>query len=122
MEPEAALVPAAGPASLVVVDPNGHRKRVPVEPIPFLIGRQPDNHLILRARRGSASRVVVYPTGHRKRVRVEPIPFLIGRQPDNHLILRDSRVSRSHARIVVENGVYVLEDLGDRKSTRLNSS
>jgi len=48
MGTEAAPVPAAGPASLVVVDPNGHRKRVPVDPIPFLIGRQPENHLILR--------------------------------------------------------------------------
>ena len=73
-------MPAAGPASLVVVDPNGHRRRVPVD----------------------------------------PIPFLIGRQPENHLILRDSRVSRSHARIVVENGVYVLEDLGSRHGTFVN--
>src|ERR1035438_5241241 len=80
MGPEAAPLPAAGPASLVVVDPNGHRKRVPVD----------------------------------------PIPFLIGRQPENHLILRDSRVSRSHARIVVENGVYVLEDLGSRHGTFVN--
>jgi len=80
MGPEAALAAAAGPASLVVVDPNGHRKRVPVD----------------------------------------PIPFLIGRQPENHLILRDSRVSRSHARIVVENGVYVLEDIGSRHGTFVN--
>ena len=80
MGPEAAVGPAAGPASLVVVDPNGHRKRVPVD----------------------------------------PIPFLIGRQPENHLILRDSRVSRSHARIVVENGVYVLEDIGSRHGTFVN--
>jgi sigma-B regulation protein RsbU (phosphoserine phosphatase) len=72
--------PVAGPASLVVLDPNGHRKRVPVD----------------------------------------PIPFLIGRQPDNHLILRDSRVSRSHARIVVENGGYVLEDLASRHGTFVN--
>jgi serine phosphatase RsbU (regulator of sigma subunit)/pSer/pThr/pTyr-binding forkhead associated (FHA) protein len=80
MEPEAAVVPAVGPASLVVLDPNGHRKRVPVD----------------------------------------PIPFLIGRQPENHLILRDSRVSRSHARIVVENGAYVLEDIGSRHGTFVN--
>src|ERR1019366_2573827 len=80
MEPEGALAAAAGPASLVVVDPNGHRKRVPVD----------------------------------------PIPFLIGRQPENHLILRDSRVSRSHARIVVENGLYVLEDMGSRHGTFVN--
>ena len=80
MEPEAAVVPTAGSASLVVLDPNGHRKRVPVD----------------------------------------PIPFLIGRQPENHLILRDSRVSRSHARIVVENGAYVLEDMGSRHGTFVN--
>jgi serine phosphatase RsbU (regulator of sigma subunit)/pSer/pThr/pTyr-binding forkhead associated (FHA) protein len=80
MAPDAALVPAAGPASLVVVDPNGRRKRVPVD----------------------------------------PIPFLIGRQPESHLILRDSRVSRAHARIVVEDGAYVLEDMGSRHGTFVN--
>src|SRR2546429_4535332 len=76
---------------------------------------------------GPASLVVVDPNGHRTRVSVDPIPFLIGRQPENHLIVRDSRVSRTHARILVENAQYVLEDSGsrhgtDRKSTRLNSS
>ena len=45
---------------------------------------------------------------------------MIGRQPDNHLILRDSRVSRSHARIVVEDGAYVLEDCGSRHGTFVN--
>src|ERR1035438_5805262 len=80
MEPEGALAAVAGPASLVVVDPSGRRKRVPVD----------------------------------------PIPFLIGRQPGNHLILRDNRVSRAHARIVVENGGYVLEDTGSRHGTFVN--
>ena len=80
MVPEAPASPVAGPASLVVVDPNGQKKRVPVD----------------------------------------PVPFLIGRQPDNHLILRDSRVSRSHARILVENGGYVLEDTGSRHGTFIN--
>ena len=68
----------------------------------------------------SASIVVVDPNGNRKRVPVEPLPFLIGRQPDNHLILRDSRVSRAHTRIVVENGAYVLEDIGSRHGTFVN--
>src|ERR1035441_10922457 len=67
-----------------------------------------------------SSLVVVDPSGHRKRVPVDPIPFLIGRQPENHLILRDSRVSRAHARIVVENGGYVLEDTGSRHGTFVN--
>src|ERR1035437_6341476 len=80
MGPDAPVVPDAGPASLVGRDANGHRKRVPVD----------------------------------------PIPFLIGRQPEIHLILADSRVSRTHARIVVENGVYVLEDSGSRHGTFVN--
>ena len=67
-----------------------------------------------------ASFVVVDPNGQRKKVPVDPIPFLIGRQPENHLILRDSRVSRAHARIVVENGAYVLEDNGSRHGTFVN--
>ena len=51
---------------------------------------------------------------------VEPLPFLIGRQPENHLIVRDSRVSRAHARILAENGKYVLEDCGSRHGTFVN--
>jgi serine phosphatase RsbU (regulator of sigma subunit) len=51
---------------------------------------------------------------------LEPLPFQIGRQPENHLIIRDSRVSRSHARILVESGKYVLEDCGSRHGTFVN--
>jgi serine phosphatase RsbU (regulator of sigma subunit)/pSer/pThr/pTyr-binding forkhead associated (FHA) protein len=80
MEPEAAAPGTAGPASLVVIDPNGQKKRVALD----------------------------------------PMPFLIGRQPDNHLILRDSRVSRTHARILVEDDGYVLEDIGSRHGTFVN--
>ena len=43
----------ADPASLIVVDPNGHRSRVPIDPLPFRIGRQADNHLVLRDSRAS---------------------------------------------------------------------
>src|SRR5262245_30320013 len=69
---------------------------------------------------GPASLVVVDPHGHRRRVPLEPLPYQIGRQPENHLIMRDSRVSRAHARILVENGQYVLEDCGSRHGTFLN--
>jgi len=40
-------------ASLVVVDPNGHRSRTQIEPLPFHIGRQPENNLIIRDSRVS---------------------------------------------------------------------
>ena len=40
-------------AGLVVVNPSGTRTRVAIEPLPFLIGRQSDNHLVLRDNRAS---------------------------------------------------------------------
>lgn len=67
-----------------------------------------------------ASLVVVNPSGNRLRLPLHPIPFLVGRQADNHLILRDSRASRSHARIVVEDGSYVVEDLNSRHGLWVN--
>ena len=43
----------ANSAGLIVVDPNGHRTRIEIKPLPFKIGRQADNHLILRDSRTS---------------------------------------------------------------------
>lgn len=40
-------------ASLVVVDPSGHRTRVAIDPLPFSIGRQAGSNLILRDSRVS---------------------------------------------------------------------
>ena len=39
--------------ALVVINPSGNRNRVPLEPLPFSIGRQADNHLVLRDNRAS---------------------------------------------------------------------
>ena len=64
--------------------------------------------------------MVIDPNGHRSRVALDPLPFHIGRQPESHLIVRDSRVSRAHARIMVENGEFVLEDLASRHGTFVN--
>ncbi len=55
--------PAVEPASLVVIDPNGHRSRVQIEPIPFCIGRQPENHLILRDSRVSRTHARIFVEG-----------------------------------------------------------
>ena len=67
-----------------------------------------------------ASLVVLHPSGQRSRTAIDALPFLIGRQPDNHLVLRDNRASRTQARIVAENGSYVLEDLNSRHGTWVN--
>ncbi len=45
--------PAANAASLVVIDPHGHRTRVAIDPVPFHIGRQPESHLIIHDSRVS---------------------------------------------------------------------
>ena len=44
----------------------------------------------------------------------------IGRRLDNHLILEDRHVSRSHARLEVVEGRYVLIDLESTAGTRVN--
>jgi phosphoserine phosphatase RsbU/P len=69
---------------------------------------------------GAASLVVIPPGGNRSRVPITPLPFTIGRQAENHLVLRDSRASRSHARIVLENGSYIIEDVSSRHGTFVN--
>jgi serine phosphatase RsbU (regulator of sigma subunit) len=51
---------------------------------------------------------------------IDPVPFLIGRQGENNLVLRDNRISRSHARISIENGAYVVQDLDSRHGVFVN--
>src|SRR5437763_596421 len=52
MEPALASAPMPS-ASLVVIDPHGHRNRVAISPLPFRIGRQPESDLIIRDNRAS---------------------------------------------------------------------
>ncbi|MGD0297058.1 MAG: SpoIIE family protein phosphatase [Bryobacteraceae bacterium] len=39
--------------ALAVINPSGNRSRIPLEPLPFTIGRQGDNNLVLRDNRAS---------------------------------------------------------------------
>src|SRR6202795_3051931 len=39
--------------ALAVINPSGNRTRMPLEPLPFTIGRQGDNNLVLRDNRAS---------------------------------------------------------------------
>ncbi|REJ80788.1 MAG: FHA domain-containing protein, partial [Planctomycetota bacterium] len=48
--------------------------------------------------------------------------WLIGRGRECDVRLRDSSISREHARIVVESGLYYLEDLDSRNGTFLNEA
>src|SRR5512138_1163928 len=67
-----------------------------------------------------ATLIVLDPAGNRTRVPIRPLPFGIGRQSDNQLALRDSRVSRVHARVVLDGGKYVIEDLRSRHGLFVN--
>ncbi len=42
---------AAGRPAFTVVNPSGQKSRVPIESVPFLVGRQADNQLVLRDNR-----------------------------------------------------------------------
>src|SRR5438270_11961645 len=70
----------------------------------------------------SATLMVVDPSGHRSTVPIQSLPFRIGRQADNQLIMRDNRASRVHARIVLEQHDYWLEDLNSRHGTYVNGA
>jgi sigma-B regulation protein RsbU (phosphoserine phosphatase) len=60
MESTGTVAAGPEPASLIVMDPNGHRSRVPVTPLPFSIGRQPENHLVIRDSRISRSHARIF--------------------------------------------------------------
>ncbi|MBS1875896.1 MAG: SpoIIE family protein phosphatase [Acidobacteria bacterium] len=48
------------PALLIVVNPSGNRSRMPVEPVPFTIGRNADNQLVLRDNRISRTHARIW--------------------------------------------------------------
>jgi sigma-B regulation protein RsbU (phosphoserine phosphatase) len=60
-------------------------------------------------------------SGNEREVEVTHTPFTMGRQSDNDLVLLDSRISRHHARIFVEDGNHLIEDMGSRHGTFVNS-
>ncbi|MBI1355692.1 MAG: SpoIIE family protein phosphatase [Acidobacteria bacterium] len=74
------------------------------------------------ARRGSEGLLltVIAPSGERRQVRVTRSPFRIGRLPDRDLTLKDARISRDHAAILLEDGVYYLENTKSRHGVYLN--
>ena len=58
--PESTQAAPPPPAALLVLNPSGNRTRVALSPLPFLIGRNADNHLVLRDSRVSRSHVHIF--------------------------------------------------------------
>lgn len=46
--------------------------------------------------------------------------FTLGRSPGTDIHLDNPSVSRRHARVLFENGAWIIEDLGSRNGTKLN--
>ena len=46
--------------ALAVINPSGNRTRMALDRLPFLIGRQGDNHLILRDNRASRNHARIF--------------------------------------------------------------
>ena len=83
---------AAGPgsraATLVVINPSGNRTRMPLQPVPFSIGRQSDNHLVLRDNRASRNHA---------RIVCEGGEFYIEDLKSSHgVFVNGNRVNRQH--------------------------
>ncbi len=66
-----------------------------------------DRHLLVRVQGTQLGKVY----------RLGQTPFHIGRSQDSELWLRDDGVSRRHARLTFEGGVYVIQDLDSANGT-----
>lgn len=62
-----------------------------------------------------------FPNGESRTVPADKSAYRIGRVDDNDLILNDASVSRRHARLSLEGGQLVLEDLGSANGTFVGS-
>jgi phosphoserine phosphatase RsbU/P len=58
--------------------------------------------------------------GNQREVEILRTPFTLGRHSDNDLVLLDNRVSRHHARLILEDGEYLIEDTQSRHGTYVN--
>lgn len=51
---------------------------------------------------------------------LEASEVTVGRDPSNDIVINDAEVSRKHARLLFQEGSYVLEDLGSTNGTYIN--
>lgn len=59
--------------------------------------------------------------GQHRRLTISKSPFTLGRSAECDAAIADARISRVHAKIVIENGNYFVEDCGSRHGTFVNS-
>jgi pSer/pThr/pTyr-binding forkhead associated (FHA) protein len=67
--------------------------------------------------------MITSPVGTPQRLapyRIEKAETIIGRDMDSDFVLNDSSVSRKHARILIHNNDFILEDLGSSNGTHVD--
>ena len=64
---------------------------------------------------------VVEGTSNQRELRLGAEPVTIGRSTGNDLVLSDELISRSHARVVFEDGLWVVEDAGSANGLWVNN-
>src|SRR6267378_168015 len=64
--------------------------------------------------------LVLVQGNEQRNISLDHSPFSIGRKVDKDLVIADPRVSRDHANILSENGVFILQDEGSKHGTFVN--
>jgi hypothetical protein len=66
--------------------------------------------------------VVITQTGQREVHRIDRSNMTLGRGADSDLVLTNPRVSRRHAQLTWDGEHFLVQDLGSKNGTRINSS
>ncbi|HEY1271375.1 MAG TPA: SpoIIE family protein phosphatase [Terriglobales bacterium] len=69
---------------------------------------------------GAFPALVLVQGNEQRNISLDHSPFSIGRKVDKDLVIADPRVSRDHANILSENGVFILQDEGSKHGTFVN--
>ena len=104
-------------AALVVVNPSGNQSRMLLDPLPFSIGRHPDNHLVLRDNRASRH--------HARLVQSGPDFFVEDLDSRHGIFVNGERVSRrllaggDRIEFGVENSYHLLFSIEEAEIHRI---
>jgi sigma-B regulation protein RsbU (phosphoserine phosphatase) len=69
---------------------------------------------------GAFPLLVLVQGNEQRNIALNHSPFTVGRKVDKDLVIADPRVSRDHATIVSENGIFYLQDEGSKHGTFVN--
>lgn len=66
------------------------------------------------------AKLVIVQNGTKSEVTIQQVETILGREASNPIVIRDPMSSRRHAKIVIENGEFWIEDLKSLNGTRVN--